>query len=311
MGRVVTSFSNGDPPLSLDLSDPVNGVYSTTWAPSSAASPVAVTLSASASAFAPVSIAVSGGVTPNAVPIVSQGGVLHLLNPKPNGLLAPGTIVQIFGTGLAASAATPTSGPPTTINGTTVLISGTAVPLYYVSPTQINAELPFELLPGHEYQLLVNANGGYANPQPLQYVPVAPGVAAFADGHVIAQHGDYSLVSAASPAKQGEALVIYLAGMGATDIAVATGDPSPGGPLANASTQPVVLVGRPTGPGNFWRPDLPRRSGCIRLTLSCPVGFTREMWLWKFLRGLPGQTRPCSRSRRSASSICDAAPASR
>ncbi len=241
-GQVITSFSNGDPPLTLDLSDPTAGVYSTTWAPSSAANPVAVTLAASASAFAPVSLTVSGGVSPNTVPIVNQGAVLHLLNPKPSGLLAPGTIVQIFGIGLAASPATPASLPPLTINGTTVLIGGSAVPLYYVSPTQVNAELPFELLPGHEYQLLVIANGGYTTPQPLQFVPVAPGVASFPDGQVIAQHGDYSLVSAASPAKPGEALVIYLAGMGATSVPVATGDPSPSGPLANANTPATVMV---------------------------------------------------------------------
>ena len=241
-GHVITSFSNGDPPLTLDLSDPGAGVYSTTWAPSSAASPVAVTVAASASAFAPVSLTVSGGVSPNTVPIVSQGAVLHLLNPKPSGLLAPGTIVQIFGSGLAASPATPPSLPPITINGTTVLIGGTAVPLYYVSPNQVNAELPFELLPGHEYQLLVIANGGYTTPQSLQFVPVAPGVAAFPDGQVIAQHGDFSLVSAASPAKPGEALIIYLAGMGATSVPVSTGDPAPSGPLAIASTSATVLV---------------------------------------------------------------------
>jgi uncharacterized protein (TIGR03437 family) len=269
--QVITSFSNGDPPLRLDLSDPTVGAYSTTWAPSSAASPVAVTLAASASAFAPVSLTVSGGVSPNMVPIVSQGAVLHLLNPKPSGLLAPGTIVQIFGSGLAASPATPPSLPPTTINGTTVLLGGTAVPLYYVSPTQVNAELPFELLAGHEYQLLVNANGGYTIPQPLQFAPVAPGVASFPDGHVIAQHGDYSLVSSTSPAKPGEALVIYLAGMGATTVPVATGDPAPSGPLANASTAATVLVDGQ--PANVLFAGLtPQAVGLYQINFVVPAG---------------------------------------
>jgi uncharacterized protein (TIGR03437 family) len=270
-GRVVTSFSNGDAPISLDLSDASAGVYSTTWAPSNAASPVAVTLAASASSFAPVSLTVSGGVTPNSVPIVSQGSVLHLLNPKPSGLLAPGTIVEIFGSGLAAGPATPTSLPPTTINGTTVLISGTPVPLYYVSPTQVNAELPFELLPGHEYQLLVNANGGYTTPQPLQFVPVAPGVASFPDGHVIAQHSDYSLVSSTSPAKPGDALTIYLAGMGATSVPVATGDPAPSSPLASASTAATVLVDGQ--PANILFAGLtPQAVGLYQINFLVPSG---------------------------------------
>jgi uncharacterized protein (TIGR03437 family) len=241
-GHVIASFSNGDPPLTLDISDPQNGDYSTNWAPSNAASPIAVTLSASATGFSAVSSTVSGGVSPNAVPVVTQGGIVHLLNPKTDGLLAPGTIVEIFGTDLAASAIAATSLPPSSINGTSVLVNGSEVPLYYVSPIQINAQLPFELTPAHEYEVLVIANGGYTVPMSIQSVPVAPGVAAFADGHIIAQHGDYSLVSASSPAKQGEALVIYLAGMGATDVAVATGAASPGGPLANDSTAPKILV---------------------------------------------------------------------
>lgn len=241
-GNVVASFSNGDPPLTLDPSDPQSGSYSTNWAPSSAANPVAVTLSASATGFAPVTTTVSGGVAPNVVPNVPSGGVLHLLYPKTGGLLAPGTIVEIFGTGLAAAVQTSPSPPPTSVNGTTVYVSGTAVPLYYVSPTQINAELPFELAPGREYQLLVAANNGYTTPLPIQAVTVAPGVASFSDGHVIAQHSDYSLVSSASPAKAGEPLVVYLAGMGATDTSVATGAAAPSGPLANVSTPAKVLV---------------------------------------------------------------------
>ena len=47
----------------------------------------------------------------------------------------------------------------------------------------------------------------------------------------------------ASPAKQGEVVVIYLSGMGATSPAVKSGQPAPGGPnLAKAVVQPTVTL---------------------------------------------------------------------
>src|SRR5882762_870411 len=57
-----------------------------------------------------------------------------------------GSIAALFGTGLAASAVAATTLPlPTTLGGTTVTISGRAVPLFAVSPTQINFQFPYEI----------------------------------------------------------------------------------------------------------------------------------------------------------------------
>ena len=63
--------------------------------------------------------------------------------------LAPGTLVSIFGKNLADSAATAVpseSGSyPTTFNGVQVYFDGIRSPILYVSPTQINVQLPFEV----------------------------------------------------------------------------------------------------------------------------------------------------------------------
>ena len=40
-------------------------------------------------------------------------------------------------------------------------------PLYYVSPGQINAQVPFELSAGKQYQVIVNANGALSTPNPI------------------------------------------------------------------------------------------------------------------------------------------------
>ena len=48
-----------------------------------------------------------------------------------------------------------------------MLVGGIQAPLYYVSGGQLNAELPFELTAGHQYQILVSANGALTIPDTL------------------------------------------------------------------------------------------------------------------------------------------------
>lgn len=243
-GTVVASFSNGDPPLTL-LGDGTSGLYSATWQPGSTASPIAITLSAATSTLPAATFQFSGNVNANATPAPSLviNGLLHNLNPQIGAPLAPGTVTQAYGTNLAAASVSPASVPlPTTFNGVQVLMGGLSAPIYYVSPNQLTIQVPNELSAPGEYQALISANGGYTLPQPMDLVPVAPGVVAFADGSLVAQHADYSLVSSTSPAKPGEALVIYLVGMGATTVGVPSGAASPADPLAVVSNNATVTI---------------------------------------------------------------------
>jgi uncharacterized protein (TIGR03437 family) len=59
------------------------------------------------------------------------------------------------------------------------------------------------------------------------------------------------LVSAASPARPGEYLVLYLVGMGQTDYPPAAGAASPGNPLARVTSAPVVTLGSSPAPVLF------------------------------------------------------------
>ncbi|HVY94716.1 MAG TPA: protease pro-enzyme activation domain-containing protein [Bryobacteraceae bacterium] len=59
---------------------------------------------------------------------------------------APGMIVALFGSNFASGIPAPPPAPlPTQLGGTTVTINGIASPLYYVSPTQINVQIPWEI----------------------------------------------------------------------------------------------------------------------------------------------------------------------
>ncbi len=66
-----------------------------------------------------------------------------------SGPLAPGAVVSIFGANLARKTAVAAAPPlPLTLADTSVSIGGYPAPLYYVSPTQINAVVPAEVEPG-------------------------------------------------------------------------------------------------------------------------------------------------------------------
>jgi uncharacterized protein (TIGR03437 family) len=228
-GQVVATFSNGDPPLALPLADPSNGLYSGTWSPAKAASQVSIVVSADAPGFPEALNRISGVVVPNAVPVLTPHGTLHSFDPLVGAALAPGTIVQIYGKNFAPAAAQPTTIPlPTAMTGVSVIIGGLPAPLYYVSAEQINAQIPFELQAGQQYQVIVSSNNALTTPDSIQLSPATPGLAAFADGTLIAQHNsDGSLVSQTSPAQAGEYLIAYLAGMGDTNVPVASGTASP------------------------------------------------------------------------------------
>ena len=73
-------------------------------------------------------------------------------------------------------------------------------------------------------------------------MPAEPGIAAFQNGQIVAQHLDWTLVSEASPAKPGTYVTFYLAGMGTTDTTVADGTGSPGDTLAHPVVAPILTL---------------------------------------------------------------------
>ncbi|MEX2261450.1 MAG: putative Ig domain-containing protein [Bryobacteraceae bacterium] len=244
---VVATFSNGDPSVVLVPDGGRTGVYSSTWKPAKSPSQTTVTARASAPNLGAATSEIIGSVTANAVPLLAKNGVLHNLNPQRGAPVAPGNVVAIYGSNLAVSTEAAATLPlPTSINGTSVIVGGVEAALYFASSGQINAQIPMELEPDREYQIVVSVNGAISAADSIYTSSVQPGIAAFQDRGIIAQHSNFQLVSSAEPARPGEYIVIYLAGMGVTDVPVRTGAPSPGDPLARARVQPrVTLDGKP------------------------------------------------------------------
>ena len=242
-GQVVTTFSNGDAPLPLQPIDKTSGTYAGTWTPRATSSQITITARASATGFAAATSVIKGQVSPNAAPALNPGGTLNAFGASLGAPLGPGSIVQIYGTNLSAQPNTAGSLPlPEALGGTKVIIGGKTAPLYFASSTQINAQIPSDLKPNQQYQVLVSANGALSTPDTIQLTDVAPGIATFANGAVIAQHLDGSLVlDSKSPAKPGEIVIFYMSGLGVTDNEPGTGQASPGDILAHP-TVPLKLT---------------------------------------------------------------------
>ena len=238
-GSVTASFSNGDAEMFL----PGDGLgnYSATWVPSFSTAQATVTYDGMAGTLEPYSVSITGGLTPNVGPVLNANGVVH--NFYAAAALSPGLIAQVYGSGLASVPASPGTLPlPDMFNGSGIIISGELVPLYFISGTQVNVEIPAELTPLRQYNILAIVNGAATVQQQIDVNPLQAGIAADTHGQTIAQHADFSYVTTAAPAKPGEVIIIYLAGMGATNPPVASGHASPSTP-AVLPAAPVVTVG--------------------------------------------------------------------
>lgn len=162
---------------------------------------------------------------------------------------APGAIISIFGTNLSASTAQATSFPlPTSLGGTSVKLVGNSeqLPLYYVSPGQINAELPFDVAPG-TVALNVTTSAGVSNTDTITVSAQAPKfftVDYSGTGSAMATTPDYHVLTAGLPAKPADTIVLWMNSLGATagGSAVA-GQPAPG---ATPGSQPLALTATPT-----------------------------------------------------------------
>ena len=268
---VTTTFSNGETPKKLQ-GDGVGNAYTENFAPTAPLANASITFRASRAGLQPATQVLSGSVQPSStpVPVLSQGGTVNNLNVRKDAPPAPGEVVSIYGSNLSSQAIQGSVVPlATTLNNTSVLVNGTPVPLYFVSGGQINAELPVGLPITCCQSVIVNNNGVLSLSEQITSTSVDPGVAILADGTIIAQRADGSVVDAAHPAKPGEVLVMYLVGMGATNPSGVTGAYPPPG-LAPTVTQPTVTIG--TLPTTLYYAGLtPTGIGLYQINFQVPL----------------------------------------
>jgi len=169
----------------------------------------------------------------------------------PEGPLAAGSIVSIVGTNLAAGSVNTATLPlPTTLLSTTVMVNGNPLPLFFVSPTQLNVLLPL-WVSGPQASLVVEVGLARSNTLLVNIASVAPAIfrilgtqGAIVVGEPPVPAAPVGVFDGSHPASPGEVVMIYCTGLGPVSNAPAPGQPAPTSePLAHTSATPRVMFG--------------------------------------------------------------------
>jgi uncharacterized protein (TIGR03437 family) len=143
--------------------------------------------------------------------------------------ISGGGIGSIFGTNLAAAPTSTSSLPlPITLGGTTVTMNGISVPLFFVSPLQINFQVPWEMLSSPTATLTVTTAAGTSPSIAVSLSAAAPGIFTIGSTNSATQ-GAIQIANTTTlvapvgavpgvvsrPGTTGDILTIYCSGLGA------------------------------------------------------------------------------------------------
>jgi adhesin/invasin len=213
---------------------------------------------------------------------VLQPNILAVVNGasfQPGG--APRAIMSIFGTNLSDKTYQATTFPlPTQLGPTSVMVNGVATPLFYVSPLQINFQMPYGV-PATAVSVVVNnqvttanARGlGPSQPHISTLTAVAPGLFVNPDGRAAALNVDLSPHTAATPIPAGGYVILFMTGEGPVTPAVADGTPAPFSPLSLITAPVTVTIGSKNAVVTY-QGLAPGFAGLAQLNVIVPAGLT-------------------------------------
>jgi uncharacterized protein (TIGR03437 family) len=208
------------------------------------------------------------------VPYIAPAGISNAVGQTPSTSVAPGSIISIFGQSLASVVQLGPANPlAQTIAGTTVTINSSILPLLFVSPQQINAQLPSSLAPGN-YTLEVQNLGQTEISGTLTVARDAPGLFSSTIGstaYAMAFHADGSMVSTGSPAAGGETISMLGTGFGPYQTPVLDGFFPSNPPPAVADSVVLSVGGTTTAQTSTAAPGF---TGVVSTQFQVPSGLT-------------------------------------
>ena len=178
---------------------------------------------------------------------------------------SPGMALSVFGSQLAPSAMAASSVPlPVSLAGVSAAVNGVAAPLYYVSPGQLNIQIPYEAAENGMATLQIN-NNGQATSQTFPLATAAPGIFTDQTGAIVPN----------GSAVRGQITTLFVTGTGSTVPPIPTGAaPAAGTPTANLP-QPAqtttVIVGDVPAPIDFIGVP-PGLVGVTQINFQVPSG---------------------------------------
>jgi adhesin/invasin len=205
-----------------------------------------ITIAATASTTASNSPQVLSVVVTVGGPVVNPGGVVSSASYQAGGIVAPGSIASVFGLRLSGTTRSASTLPlPTVLEGAQVLVNEQAAPLFFVSPTQVNFQMPVEAR-SSTVQIVVLfdtlRSASVTVPSGAE-LPSVFTVNQAGTGQAAALNADSTPNSAQNPAAADSAIALYVTGLGATNPSFATGQAgATSEPLNRTVLTPVVRI---------------------------------------------------------------------
>jgi uncharacterized protein (TIGR03437 family) len=168
--------------------------------------------------------------------------------------ISPGALASVFGAGFGSATYQADDGFawPTSANMVSVKVNGAPAPLYYVSPGQINFQVPWATPTTGTVEIAVAVNGGSSNTAIVAVGTAAPGLFVLPSGAAIAQNTpSYTLNDPSNPAPAGSTIIAYLTGSGPVSPAAKDGTPLRSDTLTWATSTYSAQIGSTTATVSF------------------------------------------------------------
>ena len=187
-------------------------------------------------------------------PTIAPNGVVDAATGKAGQGFAPGSFISIFGSNLSDATevySTPSLPISLSYGSITFDAGGLSLPghIHFVSPEQINVQIPWEFAGQKSVQMSVMSNYLYSDYYTVPLSSYSPGF--FTNSNNAAARDSGTIVTSATPAKRGDTVELYVSGLGAVSNTPASGDPASSTVLSNCASTPTVTLGGVNLPVSF------------------------------------------------------------
>jgi len=195
-------------------------------------------------------------------PATTSAGLVSAANPIAGSAIAPGGMASLFGTNLANGKLPAGGAPlPLLLGGASMTVANSPAPLFYVSPLQINFQVPWiSISKPTQFPLLIT-QGESLTLITVMLTPYAPalftangqgsGQASAIISNTTSTAAPTGAYPGSRPAKKGEFVLLYCTGLGAVTNQPAAGDVSPSSPPAATVAAPTLTLGGVSVPVSF------------------------------------------------------------
>ena len=171
-------------------------------------------------------------------------------DPDRGPVIVPGRLFSLFGERLAESSLAATTTPlPTVLAGVSVTVDGLAAPLLYVSPGQINLQVPFSVTSAMP-EIVVSTPQGASDPISVSLAYDAPGLFAQDSGGCgqgailnVAPDGSVTVNAPTQSAVPGDFISVFATGFGPVSFPPPAGSQASASPLSIAQNIPFAQLG--------------------------------------------------------------------